>query len=560
MISVKQVRLPTHFEENESANMDDRFLKVKIYVAHTGENLNNSIFTREALENISSSLPYIPILGYVKNTGDDEKDFGGHEKRIKWNGNDIEVSFDTRPYGFVPKDANTHFETTGGKEWLVCDGYLWTRFNDAINIFAEADGSKGQSMEIRDPEGYVDEEGRMVFTNATFAGLCILGDDTAPAMTGSTVSIEFGKDDVKSSIQEMLAEFTAEKGAYALDTEEELKKKNQTHDQNNDDDETKTPVEPTEPSEPTEPEEPEPTNPDEGDGGDTGKPDEGDGKDPEPSEGDNGDDKEPEQPTEPETPEEPEEGNDGENGEDDTETPEEGENPTEGDSGDDDGTSESDGDPESGSGESGSESGDAGTESFSYEEFEASLTDKIDAVRSAIRAKHDDHDHGVYVTDIYEDHVVYEYHTYTEGGVSEQYFDAKYSIDADLNVVIGEEVEVFPEYVTAQEKQEIEDQRAEVESLKAELARLTAYEADEENAKKQEVLDKAKEEITSDQFTAIQDKFKDLDVTGVKKEVAFAIYEQNEEFSVESTNAVPVVNFTAKEDHGYGTANKLFHK
>lgn len=530
MISVKQVRLPTHFEENESANTDDRFLKVKIYVAHTGENLNNSIFTREALENISPSLPYIPILGYVKNTGDDEKDFGGHEKRIKWNGNDIEVSFDTRPYGFVPKDANAHFEITGGKEWLVCDGYLWTRFNDAINIFAEADGSKGQSMEIRDPEGYVDEEGRMVFTNATFAGLCILGDDTTPAMTGSTVSIEFGKDDVKSSIQEMLAEFTAEKGAYALDTEEELKKKNQTHDQNNDDDETKTPVEPTEPSEPTEPE---------------------------PGEGEGGDDKEPEQPTEPET---PEEGNDGENSKDGTETPEEGENPTEGASGGDDSTSESDGDPESGSNESGSESGDAGTESFSYEEFEATLVDKIDAVRKAVRAKHDDWDHEVYVNDIYEDHVVYEYDTYTENSMSEQYFDAEYSIDADLNVVIGKEVEVFPEYITAQEKQEIEDQRAEVESLKAELARLTAYEADEENAKKQEVLDKAKEEITSDQFTAIQDKFKDLDVTGVKKEVAFAIYEQNEEFSVESTNAVPAVNFTAKEDHGYGTANKLFHK
>lgn len=541
MISVKQVRLPTHFEENESVSTDDRFLKVKIFVAHTGENLNNSIFTREALENISSTLPYIPILGYVKSSGDDEKDFGGHEKRIKWNGQDIEVSFDTRPYGLVPENPNAHFETTGGKEWLVCDGYLWTRFNDAINIFAEADGSKGQSMEIRDPEGYVDEEGRMVFTNATFAGLCILGDDATPAMTGSTVSIEFGKEDVKSSIQEMLAEFTAEKGANTLDTEEELKKKNQSQ-TNDDGEENKTPTEPTQPSEPTEPEDPkdpeQPTDPE--------NPDEGDG-----------DNKDPEDPQEPET---PPEDNEGENGDSGTETPEDGDSSSEGGSGADDGTSEGNGDPESGSDGNGEDGGDAGTESFSYEEFEASLQDKIQAVKQAIREAHSDYDHDVWVNDVYEDHVIYEYTTWSEEGSKEQYFDVKYTIDAGSNVVLGDEVEVFPEYVTAQEKQEIEAQRAEVESLKAELARLTAYAADEENAKKQEVLDKAKEQITSEQFTAIQGKFKDSSVTDIKKEVAFAIYEQNEEFSMESAHVVPAVNFTAKEDHGYGSANSLFHK
>ena len=44
---------------------DGRFQKVKVWIAHTGENLNNSYFEKETLESMVSTLPYIPIVGYI---------------------------------------------------------------------------------------------------------------------------------------------------------------------------------------------------------------------------------------------------------------------------------------------------------------------------------------------------------------------------------------------------------------------------------------------------------------------------------------------------------------
>ena len=218
MIDVTTVKLPTHFEKTEGLDNDSRFQKVKIYIAHTGENLNNSVFSYDVLENMVPSLANIPILGYVGVNDDNEEDFRGHEKRLTLKDDKFKLSFATHAYGFIPEDNNAHFETTGGKEWLVTNGYLWTRFVDAMELFKDANGSKGQSMEVGDAEGYTDDRGRMVFTNARFTGLCILGDDVPPAMAGSTISTIFSKEDFKSTFEEMLAEFSAEKGENSLAT------------------------------------------------------------------------------------------------------------------------------------------------------------------------------------------------------------------------------------------------------------------------------------------------------------------------------------------------------
>ena len=55
---------------------------MKIYIAHTGENLNKSIFSREVLENMIPSLSHIPILGLISEKDNGDKDFRGHEKNL----------------------------------------------------------------------------------------------------------------------------------------------------------------------------------------------------------------------------------------------------------------------------------------------------------------------------------------------------------------------------------------------------------------------------------------------------------------------------------------------
>ena len=123
MINVTTVKLPTHFEKTEELDNDSRFQKVKIYIANTGENLNNSVFSYDVLENMIPSLANIPILGYVGVNEDNEEDFRGHEKRLTLKDDKFKLSFATHAYGFIPEDNNAHFETTGGKEWLVTNGY-----------------------------------------------------------------------------------------------------------------------------------------------------------------------------------------------------------------------------------------------------------------------------------------------------------------------------------------------------------------------------------------------------------------------------------------------------
>lgn len=196
---------------NNDTFYDDRFRKVKIFIAHAGENLNYTSFSRESLVRLTQSLAYVPIVGCVKESEDSLYDFSGHEERIIIQNDGIEFQYLGVPFGFIPEEHNARIEIREGKEWLVAEGYLWSKFNQAIEIFENSNGRKSQSMEIEDIVGYVDDEGLLHIEDAIFSALCILGDDVAPAMAGST--IEFFSKDGKDSkfkryMKEMILEFS----------------------------------------------------------------------------------------------------------------------------------------------------------------------------------------------------------------------------------------------------------------------------------------------------------------------------------------------------------------
>ena len=202
--------------------MDGRFKKVKIWVAHTGENLNATAFSRESLLKLSETLPYTPIVGYVKKDENGE-DFLGHEREITIDRDGITIEYLGVPYGFIPENPNEKIELREGKEWLTTEGYLWTKFDKALNIFDNANGRKSQSMEIEALDGYTDDNGVYNIENSVFSALCILGEGVRPAMQGSTIEF-FEADSLRSEIANMFKEFTeeskdVEEGGTELDTE-----------------------------------------------------------------------------------------------------------------------------------------------------------------------------------------------------------------------------------------------------------------------------------------------------------------------------------------------------
>lgn len=556
MIDVRTVSLPTHFEKSDNQENDSRFQKVKIYIAHTGENLNQSIFSHDVLERMIPSLANIPILGYVGINNEDEEDFRGHEKRLSIDDGKFKVSFETHAYGFVPVDNKAHFETTGGKEWLVTDGYLWTRFVDAMELFDESNGSKGQSMEISDADGYTDDRGRMVFTNATFTGLCILGDDVPPAMTGSTISTVFSKEDFKSTFEEMLAEFSAEKGEYALAT-----KKKQKDEAAIVKEEDKKPASSSTASEP---------------GKATSSATSSASK---PAENPASDDKKESAtpsvaPTEDKAAAAPSEPAETQVASDEHEATmsvkkdnDKGISLPKNESayvkGEDD---KDDDDPED---DSADKDDDDSKDKKKFArgdgkkkhkvEFELSLSARELAFIDAVRSKYGQQFQWIFLESTYEDYGIVQAEKEEFGDA--QYFRIEYSVNADDSIKLGDKTEVFPMYVTAEEKNKIESDRVKLSDLEEQIKQLTAYKAGIEMQAKEKSLDEAKGALTADQVKDIKSQFEVKTPEEIEKEIAFALYTTHkEEVMTPSRGGVKAINYSKKDDYGYGSANELFHK
>lgn len=190
-------------------------MKVKVWIAHTGENRNNCMFSKEVLESMIPSLANIPILGYIgMNEDTNEIDFKGHEEGLVIENNQFKMKYFGRAYGLIPENNNARFEFRYGedgleREYLVCDGLIWRKFPEVEQIFDRDGGFKSQSMELDQDsaEGYLNDNGVFVFTQARFEGACLLGEDVSPAMISSTIERFSVNNKVQNELSEMLNEF-----------------------------------------------------------------------------------------------------------------------------------------------------------------------------------------------------------------------------------------------------------------------------------------------------------------------------------------------------------------
>jgi hypothetical protein len=203
--------IPIKFEMLEEIP-DSRFLKVKIWLCHTLENLNGSFFSKDLLEKMKEeSLANIPILGYISKDSLNESDFNGHEERLIIENGEIKIEYIGKIYGLIPESHNAQFELKlcdDGieREFLTCEGLLYTRFPECIDIF-NRDEKKGQSMELEPTSisGKFEADNLFHFETAKFEGACILGDALTPAMVNSTVE-KFSIKSIKDQLQEMIVE------------------------------------------------------------------------------------------------------------------------------------------------------------------------------------------------------------------------------------------------------------------------------------------------------------------------------------------------------------------
>ena len=204
---------PVTFEKVKDFNSaDDRFTKVKIWLMHLGENLNKSAFEKSVVDKAIPTLEYIPIMGFIELNDDNEKDFSDHRYIITKDEKGVRRKYMGTPYGVIKSsdDNDAHYEERlcedgETRTFLVTEGVIWNVLEDGAEIF-HRDLVKSQSMELYENsiDGYEDDDGIFHFTDFSFRAACILGDNVTPAMTGSTVEVQFTLSDFVNNIQSEL--------------------------------------------------------------------------------------------------------------------------------------------------------------------------------------------------------------------------------------------------------------------------------------------------------------------------------------------------------------------
>jgi hypothetical protein len=208
-------QIPVIFQKLEEFEKEDsRFLKVKIWLMHTGKNFNGSFFSKEAVEKAIPTLANTPILSFIEENSEGEQDFSDHRMVLhRSEDGDFNFKYLGSAVGVIPEVNNAHWEmrvTDSGeeKEYLVVDALMWTKWGDPTDIMTRK-GTTAQSMELsNDYSGSFDKGGVFHFETFSFFGACLLGTGVLPAMESSTVEVQFTENNaLQKSIENKLQEF-----------------------------------------------------------------------------------------------------------------------------------------------------------------------------------------------------------------------------------------------------------------------------------------------------------------------------------------------------------------
>jgi hypothetical protein len=515
-ITASNQTIPIRFEKDESApNPDSRFQKVKVWIAHTGENLNGSAFSRKSLEGFAETLTGIPILGKIRTNEDGDSDFGSHEEVVTIKDGNVSIEMQTVAFGFVGEDNEWSIQTASdGKEWLVAYGNLWTRFTKAIDIFDESGGSKSQSMEIADIGGNVDNRGVFHIETGRFEGLTILGDDVLPGMAGSTISTQFEASELKQQLREMYSEYAKEKGSENVAEKEPKSKALKPEDEKEKDDFAKKPED------------------------DKSKKTDASEEDKAKKSDDASGDKKVEEPKT----EDPK-STDSEDKDKDPKTDDPKDDPKKVDDKSKSDDKENPKPAEDGKFKKKCKKFALINGELSYNEIRQKIEESIE----------DSTDGYAFVADLYQDRVIYR--SYQKDGES-KFFEAPYSVDSG-NVKLGEPTEVFAQFITAEQRDQLQTLQASVQSLTAENTELREFQATTQEAEKNQLIESYEARLSEDKLAEIKTDLATKTFAAVKQDIALALMDED----TPQVSGVQAFNFKQTEKSGgqFGSLSRLFH-
>lgn len=215
---------------------NDKFMKLRLKVCHDTKSLHNTIFPKDALYKAQASIANSAILAHVIENNDGQLDFGGHDFTIeedKFNDGQYRKIYQEQPVGLVPETNNYEIVEEDGISYVYCDAYIWKGYsNYCVDILQNSDRIK-LSMEVEFLDyHYSKPKNCYIITDFKYEGITLLGTDVRPAMQNSGATITnystaddgarvITVEDLRNEISKLfsIADKEQEKGVIGMDKE-----------------------------------------------------------------------------------------------------------------------------------------------------------------------------------------------------------------------------------------------------------------------------------------------------------------------------------------------------
>lgn len=168
-------------------------------VCYVGQqpNRNHTVITKEVAVEMGRKLPGSPIVGYFNQ---ETKDFEGHNRAIDIKDGKFAIVDVTRPYGFVPDNANVWFQKFNDegveREYLVTDVYIWTGVYPESKRILENGNNHSMELNEKNQSGFWTKDEKtneriFIYNEALIEKLCVLGENVEPCFEGAQFSSQF---------------------------------------------------------------------------------------------------------------------------------------------------------------------------------------------------------------------------------------------------------------------------------------------------------------------------------------------------------------------------------
>lgn len=211
------IKVPTTFEVEGSDDNHRDMTKLKIKIFHTGINRNNSKVSKEAAEKAMKTIPDRPVLAAIHQLSNGDYDFAGHEIEIVHNdktGKDEVRYIESQVGSFSSEPAFWEHDDELDKDFVCAYAYISNEYTKTAEIINKKGYTKNSCELFIDEMAYDGKEHCLDLIDFYVSGSTLLGT----SMDGNEKEIEEGMQGSRADI----ADFSAENNSVKFSKDDKL--------------------------------------------------------------------------------------------------------------------------------------------------------------------------------------------------------------------------------------------------------------------------------------------------------------------------------------------------